>query len=86
MLTTGELHIPLNVCGNVIKKELEFWRIDENTIEKCCWDHYCSQVLPPLMTWGFLLTVLDLLNSSQSQKLVWHWLCPQPQKGLALLS
>jgi len=44
MVLAGELHIPFNVCALVIRRELKFWRIDENLIEKCCWDRYCNQV------------------------------------------
>ncbi len=36
----GELHLPLDVCKVVIQKELEFWCIDENLIEDCCWLSY----------------------------------------------
>jgi len=43
-VTPGELHVPFNVCGMVVKRELEFWRIDENVISKCCWGRYCNQV------------------------------------------
>jgi hypothetical protein len=33
----GELHIPLDVCGVVYKRELRYWQIDYNEIEPCCW-------------------------------------------------
>ena len=39
---TGELHIDHNVCGNAIKNELDFWLIDANDIEPCCWAQYAK--------------------------------------------
>uniref|UniRef100_A0A1I8IWW5 BTB domain-containing protein n=1 Tax=Macrostomum lignano TaxID=282301 RepID=A0A1I8IWW5_9PLAT len=37
---TEELHIRRNLCGNVIKKEFEFWGMFEQDIEPCCWTSY----------------------------------------------
>ena len=39
---TGELHVPGDLCGPVFKLELEFWGIDEQKIEQCCWIRYNS--------------------------------------------
>ena len=36
----GELHVPLDVCGAVVKRELDYWQIDQNLIEACCWTSY----------------------------------------------
>ncbi len=36
----GELHLPTDVCKVVVQKELEYWCIDENLIEDCCWLSY----------------------------------------------
>lgn len=41
---TGELHVPLDVCGAVVKRELDFWEIDEFEIKACCWRHYRSYI------------------------------------------
>ncbi|XP_029645925.1 potassium voltage-gated channel protein Shaw-like [Octopus sinensis] len=41
-LRTGQLHLPSNVCGPALKKELDFWGISENLIEGCCWNIYDS--------------------------------------------
>ncbi|XP_076441204.1 potassium voltage-gated channel protein Shaw-like [Babylonia areolata] len=41
---TGELHVPLEVCGAVVKRELDFWQIDEMEIKACCWRHYRSYI------------------------------------------
>ncbi|KAK7482250.1 hypothetical protein BaRGS_00026493, partial [Batillaria attramentaria] len=40
----GELHVPLEVCGAVVKRELDFWQIDELEIKACCWRHYRSYI------------------------------------------
>ncbi|RUS70385.1 hypothetical protein EGW08_021854 [Elysia chlorotica] len=37
---TEELHTDHNICGNIIKGELEFWGLTELDIEPCCWGHY----------------------------------------------
>nr|KAG5695968.1 hypothetical protein BaRGS_023347 [Batillaria attramentaria] len=39
-----ELHVPLEVCGAVVKRELDFWQIDELEIKACCWRHYRSYI------------------------------------------
>ncbi|GAB1607550.1 potassium voltage-gated channel protein Shaw-like [Argonauta hians] len=41
-LRTGQLHLPSNVCGPALKRELDFWGISENIIESCCWNIYDS--------------------------------------------
>ena len=41
---SGELHVPLDVCGAVVKRELEFWGISDSQIQPCCWVEY-SQFL-----------------------------------------
>ncbi|KAI3388903.1 hypothetical protein SNEBB_006736 [Seison nebaliae] len=37
---TGELHIPHDKCGSSIKRELDFWGINEGDIQACCWLNY----------------------------------------------
>ena len=44
LLFSGELHVPLDVCGAVVKRELDFWEIDEFEIKACCWRHYRSYI------------------------------------------
>ena len=34
---TGYLHVPHNICGDMIKEELEFWNISPALIRPCCW-------------------------------------------------
>ena len=37
---TGKLHYPTNVCGPLFEAELEFWGLDSNQVEPCCWKTY----------------------------------------------
>jgi hypothetical protein len=39
---TGKLHYPTNVCGPLFEEELEFWGLDANQVEPCCWMTYTS--------------------------------------------
>ena len=36
--------MPLEVCGAVVKRELDFWQINENHIKSCCWRTYRSYI------------------------------------------
>lgn len=47
---SGELHVPLDVCGNQFYEELCFWGIGERYIQPCCWTSYsikrdCDEIL-----------------------------------------
>ena len=37
---TGELHVPRDVCGSLMKRELEFWEISPSCLSPCCWKPY----------------------------------------------
>ncbi|KAJ8935830.1 hypothetical protein NQ318_008727 [Aromia moschata] len=37
---TGKLHYPSDVCGPLFEEELEFWGLDANQVEPCCWMTY----------------------------------------------
>ena len=41
-LRTGELHLPSWACGAAVKHELNFWGVQEDEIEACCWNNYTS--------------------------------------------
>ncbi|CAH1774796.1 unnamed protein product [Owenia fusiformis] len=41
---SGELHVPMDVCGALVKRELDFWQIDESNILPCCWTKYSSYI------------------------------------------
>uniref|UniRef100_A0A8W7PF23 BTB domain-containing protein n=1 Tax=Anopheles coluzzii TaxID=1518534 RepID=A0A8W7PF23_ANOCL len=47
---TGKLHYPTDVCGPLFEEELEFWGLDSNQVEPCCWSTYSvhrdTQVAP----------------------------------------
>ncbi|XP_014674212.1 PREDICTED: potassium voltage-gated channel protein Shaw-like [Priapulus caudatus] len=37
---SGKLHYPTDVCGPLFEEELEFWGLDANQVEPCCWMTY----------------------------------------------
>ncbi|XP_016922213.1 potassium voltage-gated channel protein Shaw-like isoform X1 [Apis cerana] len=37
---TGKLHYPTDVCGPLFEEELDFWGLDSNQVEPCCWSTY----------------------------------------------
>lgn len=37
---TGNLHCPLDICGPLFEDELNFWGIDDQQVESCCWLTY----------------------------------------------
>ncbi|XP_021347952.1 potassium voltage-gated channel subfamily C member 3-like [Mizuhopecten yessoensis] len=43
-VVTGELHVPLEVCGAVVKRELDYWHVNQYCIKSCCWRHYRSYI------------------------------------------
>ena len=46
---TGKLHYPTDVCGPLFEEELEYWGLDSNQVEPCCWMTY-TQVTLELVT------------------------------------
>lgn len=49
---TGKLHYPTDVCGPLFEEELEFWGLDSNQVEPCCWMTYTqvSNIYPVNLT------------------------------------
>ncbi|CAF0896082.1 unnamed protein product [Adineta steineri] len=39
---TGKLHYPTDVCGPLFETELEYWGLDANQVEPCCWMTYTT--------------------------------------------
>ncbi|KAH7710449.1 Protein SHW-1 c [Aphelenchoides avenae] len=39
---TGKLHYPTSVCGPLFEEELEYWGLDANQVEPCCWMTYSA--------------------------------------------
>nr|CDS24812.1 Potassium voltage gated channel protein Shaw [Echinococcus granulosus] len=39
---TGKLHYPVDVCGPLFEEELQFWGLDSNQVEPCCWMTYTA--------------------------------------------
>lgn len=52
---TGKLHYPTDVCGPLFEEELDFWGLDSNQVEPCCWSTYSTHrdtqvsILVPLL-------------------------------------
>jgi len=42
MMMIGKLHYPTDVCGPLFEDELEYWGLDANQVEPCCWMTYTS--------------------------------------------
>uniref|UniRef100_K1R824 Potassium voltage-gated channel subfamily D member 1 n=1 Tax=Magallana gigas TaxID=29159 RepID=K1R824_MAGGI len=40
LLVTGNLHVPRQVCGALLREELSFWEIGNGNVSKCCWRQY----------------------------------------------
>ena len=56
---TGKLHYPTDVCGPLFEEELEFWGLDSNQVEPCCWMTYTVH-----RDTQDVLTILDRCASS----------------------
>jgi potassium voltage-gated channel Shaw-related subfamily C protein 1 len=54
---SGKLHYPTNVCGPLFEEELNFWGLDMNQVEPCCWKTYTKH-----RTTEETLATLDRLN------------------------
>ena len=39
----GELHLPSNVCSNIVRHEFEYWGIECHNLQGCCWLHFNAQ-------------------------------------------
>jgi len=39
---TGKLHYPTDVCCPLFETELEYWALDANQVEPCCWMTYTT--------------------------------------------
>ncbi|VDN08403.1 unnamed protein product [Thelazia callipaeda] len=59
---TGKLHYPTDVCGPLFEEELEYWGLDANQVEPCCWMTY-TQHRDTQAT----LAVLDTLDTDFSR-------------------
>uniref|UniRef100_A0A915PMT5 BTB domain-containing protein n=1 Tax=Setaria digitata TaxID=48799 RepID=A0A915PMT5_9BILA len=55
---TGKLHYPTDVCGPLFEDELEYWGLDANQVEPCCWMTYTQH-----RNTQATLAVLDTLDS-----------------------
>ena len=60
---TGKLHYPTSVCGPLFEEELEYWGLDSNQVEPCCWLTYTRH-----RDTQATLSVLDTLDSELQKK------------------
>ncbi|XP_077487018.1 potassium voltage-gated channel protein Shaw-like isoform X1 [Amblyomma americanum] len=63
---TGKLHYPTNVCGPLFEEELEFWGLDANQVEPCCWMTYT--VYRDTQATLAILDTLDIENEKPSDE------------------
>ncbi|XP_043235733.1 potassium voltage-gated channel protein Shaw-like [Amphibalanus amphitrite] len=63
---TGKLHYPTNVCGPLFEEELEFWGLDSNQVEPCCWMTYTKH--RDTQTTLAILDKLDLDSEHPSEE------------------
>lgn len=77
---TGKLHYPTNVCGPLFEEELEFWGLDSNQVEPCCWSTYSihrdTQVRPTRA-----LTGREACSSSLRAYGAWRARLPRRRPG-----
>ena len=60
---TGQLHYPTDVCGPLFERELEFWGLDYNQVEPCCWMTYTGH-----RNTEEVLAILDELDIDTDKK------------------
>lgn len=65
---TGKLHYPTDVCGPLFEEELEFWGLDSNQVEPCCWSTY--SIHRDTQNTLAILDKLDLDNEEPSEEAV----------------
>ncbi|XP_043673569.1 potassium voltage-gated channel protein Shaw isoform X5 [Vespula pensylvanica] len=55
---TGKLHYPTDVCGPLFEEELDFWGLDSNQVEPCCWMTY-TQVISIVSVFFICVSILS---------------------------
>ncbi|XP_063590280.1 potassium voltage-gated channel protein Shaw-like [Penaeus indicus] len=81
---TGKLHYPTNVCGPLFEEELEFWGLDSNQVEPCCWMTYTihrdTQMMPIFCNIILkILSGLPLHSEAHPLRPRMNWLCDIPK-------
>lgn len=56
---TGKLHYPTDVCGPLFEEELEFWGLDANQVEPCCWMTYTQVSVSYIFATGGDATLIN---------------------------
>lgn len=70
---TGKLHYPTDVCGPLFEEELEFWGLDSNQVEPCCWSTYSVHRDTQVRTPTFWDSPTDASNWIQQRTLRYCW-------------
>lgn len=65
---TGKLHYPTDVCGPLFEEELEYWGLDSNQVEPCCWMTYTAvghitYTEAKAVSFGYYIAALNLTLS-----------------------
>ena len=71
---TDQLHFPHNLCGPTIKKELDYWGIEEKNLQTCCWNHYkeFSEQEETLLKLGSAFNTVDRFEDKKRNFLMSH--------------
>ena len=64
---TGVLHMPNNVCPGEFIQELNFWGVDPETLEGCCYHRYAMFVREQEHLAGFLNSLDSKPTESRSK-------------------
>uniref|UniRef100_A0A915KJ71 Ion transport domain-containing protein n=1 Tax=Romanomermis culicivorax TaxID=13658 RepID=A0A915KJ71_ROMCU len=72
MADEGKLHYPLNVCGPLFEEELEFWGLDSNQVEPCCWMTY-TQHRNTKETLTVIASLDDRILTDQERAAMFGW-------------
>lgn len=62
------MHYPTDVCGPLFEEELEFWGLDSNQVEPCCWSTY--SIHRDTQNTLAILDKLDLDNEQPSEEAI----------------
>jgi hypothetical protein len=66
---TGKLHYPTDVCGPLFEEELEFWGLDANQVEPCCWMTYTQVTIIVIVIPG--LRALPIISAATTNHFMW---------------
>ena len=68
---TGKLHYPTDVCGPLFEEELEYWGLDANQVEPCCWMTY-TQVRSDFLKYPHTHSKFQMVDLVPKTSLLMH--------------